>query len=107
MPDAWEVQHGLNARVNDGSDDLDLDGLTNSQEYQYGLAHTNEPALDPRAPFSRPGVSDYRVFTGGQQATQFYYDRNDRLIGADYNRGSNGFAIAYVYDGNAVLTTSS
>ncbi|HWN96649.1 MAG TPA: LamG-like jellyroll fold domain-containing protein, partial [Methylomirabilota bacterium] len=100
IPDAWEIANGLNPRANDAHDDLDLDRVSNIQEYQYSIAHTNEPALDPRNPFSRSGVSDYEVFTGGHRATQFYYDRTDRLIGADYNRGSNGFAIAYVYDGN-------
>ena len=86
--------------MNDANDDLDLDGLTNLQEYQYSLTHTNETALDPRNPFSRPGVGDYEVFTGGKQSTAFYYDKNSRLTGADYNRSSNGLAIAYIYDGN-------
>ncbi len=94
MPDGWEVANGLNPRVNDASGDLDLDGLTNLQEYNLWLTN----------PFQRPdrmdslgdGGSDYERLTGGQ-TNRFYYDRNDRLVGAEYSRG---ISIAYIYDGN-------
>ena len=36
MEDAWEVQYGLDPRVNDRNADLDADGVTNLHEYQYG-----------------------------------------------------------------------
>ena len=98
MPDGWEVANGLNPRVNDASADLDLDGLTNLQEYQNRAlgywANQADSLSDGRS-------DSERLF--GSQTNRFYYDRNDRLIGADYNRGSNGFAIAYVYDGNGNL----
>lgn len=35
------------------------------------------------------------------RTNQFYYDRNDRLVGAEYARG---LSIVYVYDGNGNLT---
>ena len=38
MPDAWEVDHGLNPIVNDAIADLDGDGLSNLNEY---LTHRN------------------------------------------------------------------
>lgn len=99
MPDAWEIQHGLNPLVNDAGGDLDLDGVTNLQEYQ-NRAHGYRP---DRADSLGDGRSDYeRLF--GRPANRFYYDRNDRLIGVDYDRGADGFAIAYVYDGNGNLT---
>ena len=36
MPDAWEIDHGLNPFFNDAAQDPDGDGLTNLQEYQQG-----------------------------------------------------------------------
>jgi len=40
------------------------------------------------------GQGDPRV------GTRYYYDRNDRLVGAEYDRG---ISLAYVYDGNGNL----
>ncbi len=95
MPDGWEVTRGLNPLVNDANDDRDLDGLTNLQEYQNGL--------NPRNVLSSAGgvfgKTDYE-WLFGKTPNKFYYDKLDRLIGAEYNRGSNGLSIAYVYDGN-------
>ncbi len=34
MPDSFEDANGLQSNVNDGGDDLDMDGLTNFQEFQ-------------------------------------------------------------------------
>lgn len=98
MPDKWEVDQGLDPRVNDANDDLDLDGLSNLQEYQGRAAGYRADRADSLG----DGRSDYeRLF--GTQTNRFYYDRNDRLVGADYNRGFKGFGIAYVYDGNGNL----
>ena len=41
MPDKWELTYQLNLFVNDRDVDSDKDGLTNWQEYQYGLDPTN------------------------------------------------------------------
>ncbi|MBI5385060.1 MAG: hypothetical protein HZA90_10280 [Verrucomicrobia bacterium] len=98
IPDDWEVANRLNPRINDANDDLDLDGLTNLQEYQNRSLGYRPNQADSLS----DGRSDYERLFGGQ-TNRFCYDRNDRLIGADYNRGSNGFAIAYVYDGNGNL----
>ena len=98
MPDSWELQHGLNPLVNDANDDIDFDGLTNLQEYRYGLTHTNQ--LNPQTLFSQPGVSDYWTFTGGGSTNRMYYDRIDRLIGLESSRG---VSFAYQYDGNGNL----
>lgn len=94
MPDGWEVASGLNPRINDGAEDLDRDGLTNSQEYQ--LWTSNRLQRPDRVDSLGDGRSDYEQFTGGQ-TNRFYYDKNDRLVGAEY---SAGIAIAYTYDGN-------
>lgn len=98
MTDEWEIANGLNPLVDDAGDDLDLDRVSNLQEYQNrGLGY--RPA---RADSLGDGRNDYeRLY--GTQTNRFYYDRTDRLVGADYNRGSNGFAIGYVYDGNGNL----
>ena len=98
MPDAWEVSNGLNPRLNDANGDLDLDAVSNLQEYQNRALGYRPNQADSLG----DGLSDYERFVGSQ-TNRFYYDRNNRLIGADYNRGSNGLAIAYVYDGNGNL----
>jgi hypothetical protein len=42
MPDGWEIQYGLNpSSASDAGLDLDGDGLTNLQEYQWGANPTN------------------------------------------------------------------
>ena len=33
MPDAWEIQYGLDPFVNDASEDADLDGISNLDEF--------------------------------------------------------------------------
>lgn len=38
MPDAWEIQYGLDSLVNDASEDADLDGISNLDEF---LAQTD------------------------------------------------------------------
>ncbi|MHA1653685.1 MAG: hypothetical protein ACTSVT_06755, partial [Candidatus Thorarchaeota archaeon] len=50
MPDGWEVLHGLNATINDGSQDSDLDGLTNLQEYQYHCNPSDNDTDDDKMP---------------------------------------------------------
>ena len=95
MSDAWEVQHGLNPLVNDANVEISTTGVTYGQVYQYNLTHTNQ--LDPRNPFFAPGTSIYEAINEGQHTNRFYYDREDRLVGAEYSRG---IAIAYTYDGN-------
>lgn len=37
MPDGWEVNKGLIPYIQDGNSDKDMDGLTNAQEYSYGI----------------------------------------------------------------------
>jgi hypothetical protein len=52
IPDKWELDHGLNALVNDAALDPDHDGLSNLQEYLHGAdPHSPDPDGD--------GVSDY------------------------------------------------
>ncbi len=92
IPDGWKIAHGLDPRVNNASGDADLDGLTNSEEYQAGT--------DPKAAFTNGNtVADYDRVRGAQIRKAFF-DNNDRLIGENY---TNGTALAYVYDGNSNL----
>ena len=92
MPDAWEIAHGLNPRVNDANDDADLDGLTNLEEYLAGT--------DPQARYTNGAtVSDYERIKGERRRFATY-DSNDRLIGVQY---TNGVAFAFIYDGNSNL----
>ena len=97
IPDGWEVQHGLNPLVNDATQ-IGSDGVSNLQIYQYDLTHINQ--LDPRNPFFAPATSIYEVLNNGQHTNHFYYDHEDRLVGAEYSRG---ISLAYTYDGNSNL----
>ena len=95
MSDGWEAAYGLNPRIDDAGADLDLDGLTNLQEFE----RRDDDYLPSVADSLDDGLSDYeRVF--GETPSQFYYDELDRLVGAFYNHGPEGLAIAYEYDGN-------
>ncbi len=97
IPDGWEVQYGLNPRFNDASLDLDQDGLTNLEEYQWTLTHPSQPSYPNQICSGTNGLSDYELVKGGVRRTAYRYDKIDRLVGADYH---NGLAIAYQYDGN-------
>ncbi len=99
IPDKWEIDHGLNPRVNDATE-IGPGGVSNLQIYQYDQDPTHTNQLDPHNPFFAPGTSIYEVLNNGQHTNRFYYDRNDRLIGAEYSRG---LALAYTYDGNGNL----
>jgi YD repeat-containing protein len=99
IPDWWEILHGMNPRVNDANSEIGSSGVTYGQVYQYDLTHTNQ--LDPRNPFFAPGTSIYEGINTGQHTNRFYYDHNDRLIGAESSRG---ISIGYQYDGNDNLT---
>lgn len=96
MPDGWEILHGLNPRFNDAADDLDGDGLSNLTEYNWSLSHPNQ-VIDPRTKYSISATASDYALVNGVGTNQFFYDRNNRLIGAEFDRG---LALAYVYDGN-------
>lgn len=55
MPDTWEIEYGLDPLVNDASEDLDGDGISNADEY----ANNGNPAQAPgnQSPFG-PELSD-------------------------------------------------
>lgn len=89
MPDWWEVLQGLNTMFNDAGADPDLDGVSNRDEYQYGLT----PTL---ADSDGDGTNDYAQ-AYGKEWTKHYYDALDRLLGTEYSRG---LSVGYEYDGN-------
>ena len=100
IPDLWKVQHGMNPTVGDATNEVGSIGVTYLQIYQYNQDPTHTNQLDPRNPFFAPGTSIYEVLNNGQHTNRFYYDREDRLVGADYSRG---ISISYQYDGNGNL----
>ena len=102
IPDNWEIGHGMNPLVNDVDKGIGFFGIRYAQIYEYNLTHTDQ--LDPRNPFYSPGTSIYETFNNGQHTNKFYYDREDRLVGAEYSRG---ISIAYRYDGNGNLTNQA
>ena len=92
MPDGWEIAYGLDPTMDDASEDRDLDWLTNLQEYLN--------SLDPTQPDTSPdGTNDF-VQVYGKSGGKYTYDRLDRLVGVEYERGRS---IAYTYDGNGNL----
>jgi YD repeat-containing protein len=121
LPDAWEVQnqeHGLsptNALGALTSPPGDL--LTFLQKYQYGLkASTNDSDGDGLTDYvevfnyhSNPltnrtvgdSLSDGEKVRADQDptfiGTRYYYDKNDRLLGAEH---AKGLSLGYQYDGN-------
>ena len=99
IPDAWKIQYGLDPSVNIANIQVGATGITYLQLYQYDTNNPNSQ-LDPRNPFFAPGTSIYEAVNGGQHTNRFYYDREDRLAGAEYSRG---ISIAYQYDGNGNL----
>jgi hypothetical protein len=46
MPDGWEVQYGLDPRVNDSALDADYDGVNNLTEYQAGTNPNDQIIAD-------------------------------------------------------------
>ncbi len=50
LPDGWEVTYALNPLIDDSTDDLDNDGLTNLDEYEHGTnpndSDTDSDSLD-------------------------------------------------------------
>jgi hypothetical protein len=56
MPDAWEIDHGLNPLVNDAAGDLDGDGISNLAEYLNGTDPNNK--ADGAAMPGTPGTYD-------------------------------------------------
>jgi len=93
--DKWEQDNNLNPLINDANEDRDLDGVSNLTEFiNQGIGYRANIANS-----KHPGLSDFESLFG-VQTNRFYYDKIDRLVGAEYNHGSNGLSIAYVYDGN-------
>ncbi|MCX6874874.1 MAG: SUMF1/EgtB/PvdO family nonheme iron enzyme [Verrucomicrobia bacterium] len=97
MGDAWEVANGLNPLLNDAAGDLDVDGLTNREEYDHRAEGYRANTCNSKA--GTPGddhLSDYRRLKG-QGWTRRTYDKLNRLISTERD---NGYVELYVYDGN-------
>ena len=101
MDDAWEIANGLNPLVNDAAGDLDMDGLTNKEEYDHRAEGYKANAWNSKA--GAPGddhISDYRRLKG-QGWTRRTYDKLNRLISTERDNGS---VELYAYDGNGNKT---
>lgn len=106
LPDYWEFAYFGSTTNASSYADADSDGLTNVEEYQLGTSPANRDSDsdeiwdgdEARKYFTNPLVPN--PWAGAKPQTQYYYDKTDRLTAAEYSRGSNGFSIVYVYDGN-------
>ncbi len=99
IPDGWKVLYGMDPLIANANSVAGFDGVTYLQVYQYDLTHTNQ--LNPNNAFGgRPGSSNFEIINNGQHTNSYYYDHEDRLVGAEYSRG---ISIAYIYDGNGNL----
>ncbi len=81
--------------------DTDEDGIPDSIEIGYDLDSPRDTDSDGIPDFleldsDNNGVPDSAQLPGFRRL-QYYYDRNDRLVGVEY---PNGSATAYFYDGN-------
>lgn len=66
MPDAWEVEHGLDPSIDDSALDADGDGRTNLQEFLDGtLPNVDDEAPQNQVPVAHAG-SDQTVMSGDQ-----------------------------------------
>ncbi|GAA5218180.1 choice-of-anchor Q domain-containing protein [Corallincola platygyrae] len=74
MPDGWEQFYGLSTRLDDSSEDLDGDGVSNLLEYQTGYA-PNESSFSPSAAleahlhYEGPNDAGFSNLEVGQQAS--------------------------------------
>ncbi len=55
MPDAWEVEYGLDPLNADDDQDADGDGFSNVVEYQYQTSPTDNSSIPPQAPVAIAG----------------------------------------------------
>ncbi|MDD5457088.1 MAG: thrombospondin type 3 repeat-containing protein [Candidatus Margulisbacteria bacterium] len=87
MPDAWEIQYGLNPNVNDANQDKDGDGITNFQEYINGS--------DPTDPNSPVNHQTGPVYTSTLPTVDAF--ERDPLVNPTWN-AVDGLSIAVDYD---------
>ena len=103
MDDGWENNYGLNPLIQDATGDLDLDRLTNKEEYELRASGYRPNAWNSKIASS----GDYRSLKG-EGWIRRGYDKLDRLISTEKD---TGLAQLYRYDGNSnktkdiVLTT--
>jgi hypothetical protein len=98
IDDAWEIVNDLNPLVSDANGDLDLDGLTNKEEYDQRANGYKANAFNSLAGTPNDDhQSDYRRLKG-EGWVRHRYDRSDRLIATERD---NRTVQLYTYDGNS------
>ncbi|MEA2100953.1 MAG: PKD domain-containing protein [Thermodesulfobacteriota bacterium] len=84
MPDAWEVEHGLDPAVDDASLDSDNDGISNLEEY---ISQSDPCDASDNAPVARA------VASAGEESEPFSPTRIDLDAGASSD--PNGDALSF------------
>ncbi len=98
MDDGGEIVNGLNPLINDASEDRDLDGLTNKEEYDQRANGYKANSVNSKAGTTGDDhQSDYRRLKG-EGWVHRHYDKNDRLVSTERD---NGVVQLYTYDGNS------
>jgi YD repeat-containing protein len=85
MPDTWEIQYGLNPKVNDALEDADHDGVTNVDEYNNGTHPTFSQCGDLSNDYAitlEDAILSLKVLTGADVSVEQSADCDgDQIIG--------------------------
>jgi len=77
MPDAWEIENGLDPLVKDATGDTDGDGATNFEEFEDGTGpNFFEDHFPPEAPVILTPLDNELVSMTPELATDEFYDPN-------------------------------
>lgn len=102
MPDSYESANGLDANLNDAGDDLDIDGLTNIQEYrgQDGIPDNGDETNPNNADSDGDGLSDGDEvlvhFTGPRDpdSDDDYFSDGDEITAGTLPNDDSSFPIS-------------
>ncbi len=109
LPDAYEVQEGFDPTVADSSDDADLDGVDNLNEYLAGT-NPHDPYDYPGAP--TPFLQSSAVIGLGGDSGSFTSQINNYSLTSNTVSIDNETDVQFVYttlatDGEAIVRVSS
>lgn len=113
MPDWFELKYGLNSTIDDSALDLDLDGLTNLEEYLLGtnpaLADTDGDGINDATEINVYGTSAIEVDSDHDGLSDFdeinLYNTDALSTDSDGDGVSDGDEVALGFDPNDDTST--